>query len=163
DGAGAAAERNVGWSSSNWAGYIVHNGPFTSVSGQWSVPSVSTARSGYSAAWIGIGGVDEHRLIQVGTQQASRHARAASFAWTASSSRTGCGWRPHRCPIRTATGSPWQPPAAPRAQLRPDLQAGPECPFAILPASLASGQTVRHLTLDQEIQGSNPCSPATPW
>ena len=33
---------------------------------------------------------------------------------------------------------------------------------ARLEPSLASGQTVRHLTLDQGIQGSNPCSPANP-
>jgi hypothetical protein len=32
----------------------------------------------------------------------------------------------------------------------------------IRPAPLASGQAVRRLTLDQEIEGSNPSSPANP-
>ncbi len=39
---------------------------------------------------------------------------------------------------------------------------GTSTPFGILLVSLASGQTVRHLTLDQGIEGSNPSSPATP-
>jgi hypothetical protein len=81
DGGGLAEKRLVGWSSSNWAGYVVRNGPFTSVGGQWWVPAVSTTRPGFSAAWIGIGGVSEHQLIQVGTEQDSRHGQASYFAW----------------------------------------------------------------------------------
>ena len=49
-------------------------------------------------------------------------------------------------------------------QQRPAGTIGSEAaPFARLgAASLASGQTVRHLTLDQGIEGSNPSSPANP-
>ncbi len=42
-------------------------------------------------------------------------------------------------------------------------QEGPSTRFGILHSSLASGQTVRHLTLDQGIEGSNPSSPAIPF
>ena len=41
------------------------------------------------------------------------------------------------------------------------VQVGPPCCGIISGASLASGQAVRRLTLDQEIEGSNPSSPAS--
>ena len=61
--------------SSNWAGYVSERGPFTSVTGHWTVPSVSTAWYGFSAVWLGIGGVSDNDLIQVGTEQDSRNGR----------------------------------------------------------------------------------------
>jgi hypothetical protein len=75
------ARSAVGWYSSNWAGYVTRSTTFTRVSGEWTVPSVSTSQSGYSAVWLGIGGVSEHELIQVGTMQNVVAGRARYRAW----------------------------------------------------------------------------------
>lgn len=57
--------------SLNWSGYYVTNtAGYSSASSSWTVPSVSTSSSGYSSAWIGIGGVSgTGNLIQTGTDQ----------------------------------------------------------------------------------------------
>ena len=73
---------DLGWYSSNWAGYAVASGPYRSVSGQWTVPAVSpTGRSAFSAQWVGIDGFSNTSLIQAGTQ-ANFYAGAAHYsAW----------------------------------------------------------------------------------
>jgi hypothetical protein len=58
------------YGSYNWAGYAVHTGTYTSVSGAWIVPKIQTGSpSGYSSAWIGIGGFSGNSVIQIGTEQ----------------------------------------------------------------------------------------------
>jgi hypothetical protein len=55
--------------SRNWAGYVATNGTFTSVTGTWTVPSVSSdGQMGADAEWVGIGGVRRRDLIQSGTK-----------------------------------------------------------------------------------------------
>ncbi|WP_446897198.1 G1 family glutamic endopeptidase [Clostridium sp. LBM24168] len=58
--------------SSNWAGYIAtptsKDNAYTSISGNWTVPSISSNYQNASAAqWIGLGGVDSEDLLQMGT------------------------------------------------------------------------------------------------
>ncbi|MEY8001706.1 G1 family glutamic endopeptidase [Clostridium sp. Mt-5] len=58
--------------SSNWAGYIdtptSQNNSYTSISGSWIVPTISSAQQDTSAAqWIGLGGVNSKDLLQMGT------------------------------------------------------------------------------------------------
>jgi hypothetical protein len=55
-------------SSSNWSGYAASGGTFTSVTGTWTVPTVSPTSSGADATWVGIGGLTSSDLIQAGTQ-----------------------------------------------------------------------------------------------
>jgi hypothetical protein len=55
-------------SSSNWSGYAANGGAFTSVTGTWTVPTVSATSSGADATWVGIGGLTSNDLIQAGTQ-----------------------------------------------------------------------------------------------
>jgi Peptidase A4 family len=59
--------------SPNWSGYVVGaggvGGPFTQVSGSWTVPTVTGDGGSASSAWIGIGGFTSSSLIQVGTDQ----------------------------------------------------------------------------------------------
>ncbi len=55
--------------SLNWAGYYVYNDSFSFASSTWVVPSVSNTTSGYSSAWVGIGGVNGNGLVQTGTAQ----------------------------------------------------------------------------------------------
>jgi hypothetical protein len=71
-----------GWSARNWAGYAVTGSGFTSVSGNWRVPSVSrTKKSSYSASWLGIDGFDNGSLIQAGTSQDWSGGAAHYYAW----------------------------------------------------------------------------------
>src|SRR3954451_3977736 len=72
---------NTGWLSGNWAGYIVDNGPYTSVTRQWTVPSGSASSTGFSAVWLGVDGVSNHSLIQVGTEQDYYWGRARYSVW----------------------------------------------------------------------------------
>jgi hypothetical protein len=55
--------------TSNWAGYAATGGPFTAVSGTWTVPQVNASSPSGSgdATWVGIGGVVSTDLIQAGT------------------------------------------------------------------------------------------------
>lgn len=63
-----AAAQDVS-SSSNWSGYAAAGaGSYTSVTGTWTVPSVTATTSGADATWVGIGGVNSRDLIQAGTQ-----------------------------------------------------------------------------------------------
>jgi hypothetical protein len=75
--------------SSNWSGYSVRGGHFTSVRGTWTVPRVSyqsypdSPDYEASSTWIGIGGEDgDESLIQVGTMQAAGpNGETEYFAW----------------------------------------------------------------------------------
>jgi hypothetical protein len=55
-------------SSSNWSGYAASGGTFTSVTGTWTVPTVTGGQAGADATWVGIGGLTTSDLIQAGTQ-----------------------------------------------------------------------------------------------
>lgn len=67
---------NKSWRSTNWSGYAVNCATFTSVSGSWTVPTVTAVPHSkkavqYSATWVGIDGFDygDDNLIQAGTEQ----------------------------------------------------------------------------------------------
>lgn len=64
------ATQPVGYTSTNWSGYMATTGTFTGVSADWVVPKVSGNGTSTSAdgTWIGIGGVSTSDLIQTGTQ-----------------------------------------------------------------------------------------------
>lgn len=57
--------------SENWAGYVdspsTNGTSYTSVTGSWTVPEISDASDGVGAQWIGLGGVTNQDLLQVGT------------------------------------------------------------------------------------------------
>jgi len=83
--------------SNNWSGYnkgLLESGKrFTSISGQWVVPTATAARSGEaesSSSWVGIGGgcletsclVTDSTLIQAGTEQdVGADGKASYYAW----------------------------------------------------------------------------------
>lgn len=70
-----------------WAGYIVSDSfnqkqPITSISASWIIPEVNiSAGSGYSSAWIGIGGQLDKTLIQVGTEHNVINGESTYGAW----------------------------------------------------------------------------------
>jgi hypothetical protein len=68
--------------SSNWSGYAANGGSYTSVSGTWVVPTVSTTTSGADATWVGIGGLGSNDLIQAGTQATVAGGTVEYTAWT---------------------------------------------------------------------------------
>jgi len=56
--------------SQNWAGYAATEGGYTGVCATWNVPDIGLASpAGIDAAWVGIGGVRSHDLIQAGTER----------------------------------------------------------------------------------------------
>jgi hypothetical protein len=78
----AAATRNAGWASSNWSGYAITGGPFTSVSGSWVVPTVAPSRKAtFSSSWVGIDGFNNSNLIQTGTEHDFYNGSAHYSAW----------------------------------------------------------------------------------
>lgn len=78
----AHALGDYGWSSSNWSGYAVTAGPYTQITGDWTVPKVSSGHgSTYSSAWIGIDGFNNSDLIQTGTEQNYSGGQAQYSAW----------------------------------------------------------------------------------
>lgn len=66
--------------SSNWSGYA-KTGTFTSVSGHWTVPTVSGSGSHFSSQWAGIDGFNNSNLIQTGTEADVVNGRASYDAW----------------------------------------------------------------------------------
>lgn len=79
-GVPAAAAANVS-TSSNWSGYAATGGSFTSVTGTWTVPTVSATTAGADATWVGIGGITSSDLIQAGTQAIVSGGQVAYDAW----------------------------------------------------------------------------------
>ncbi|QSO51423.1 hypothetical protein JZ785_21770 [Alicyclobacillus curvatus] len=71
--------------SGNWAGYIdtPASGSYTSVSGAWTVPKITGNQNGVAAQWIGLGGVTNQDLLQMGTlEQFDNHGQpVAQVFW----------------------------------------------------------------------------------
>jgi len=103
-GGSCPSNSSLGWASSNWSGYAeTCSAPYSAVTGNWTVPSVSGPDGSYSAAWVGIDGFNNSSLIQTGTEQDVGSTGAPAYAawWTTSAQsfveqpisagETGCG------------------------------------------------------------------------
>ena len=97
--AGRHAAIHAGWTSSNWSGYAETSfAPYSSITGDWTVPAVTGPNGSYSATWIGIDGFTNSSLIQTGTEQNYLNGSAQYSAWWTTSSQnfaeqtitTGC-------------------------------------------------------------------------
>ncbi|HVC71599.1 MAG TPA: G1 family glutamic endopeptidase [Acidimicrobiales bacterium] len=81
----AATAAPAPWSSRNWSGYAVTGTGFTSVTGQWTVPTVIAPKrkrvSRFSSTWVGIDGFNNTSLIQAGTEQDWLGGVAQYQAW----------------------------------------------------------------------------------
>ncbi|WP_206831923.1 G1 family glutamic endopeptidase [Alicyclobacillus fructus] len=56
--------------SENWGGYIdtpAGSQGYTSITGSWTVPSITGQNGAMAAQWIGLGGVETEDLLQIGT------------------------------------------------------------------------------------------------
>ncbi|MGA9078187.1 MAG: G1 family glutamic endopeptidase [Acidimicrobiales bacterium] len=69
--------------SYNWSGYVDTGGTFTSVSGNWTVPTATCAsgKTAYSSTWIGIDGYGSQTVEQDGTDSDCSGATPAYYAW----------------------------------------------------------------------------------
>ncbi len=68
--------------SYNWAGYTASGSNFTSVSGTWNIPQISSSPSpSADATWVGIGGINTQDLIQAGTQTIDQNGNIQYQAW----------------------------------------------------------------------------------
>ncbi len=73
--------------SQNWSGYVVKSSAgksFSSVSGSWVQPSVSSnSGDGYAAFWVGLGGASgqSQALEQVGTAAQTVNGQTSYYAW----------------------------------------------------------------------------------
>lgn len=87
-GGGGTTTITYGWASSNWSGYAeTSNQPYTAITAQWTVPTVSRSQHPtYSAAWTGIDGFNNSDLIQTGTEQDFYNGSAHYSAWWTTSS-----------------------------------------------------------------------------
>jgi hypothetical protein len=69
--------------SSNWAGYITlpsSGTEYQSVSGAWTVPDISgSQKSSVGAQWVGLGGVSNTDLLQIGTVEEFQNGK--EVAW----------------------------------------------------------------------------------
>ncbi|WP_054970513.1 G1 family glutamic endopeptidase [Alicyclobacillus ferrooxydans] len=71
--------------SGNWSGYIdtpSTSTGYTSISGSWTVPNISGTESSVAAQWIGLGGVTNHDLLQMGTMEQFQNGQpVADIFW----------------------------------------------------------------------------------
>ena len=69
--------------STNWAGYDVTGGRYTSVSASWTQPAVncSVTPTGWSSFWIGLDGDTSNTVEQTGTEADCSSGRAVYSAW----------------------------------------------------------------------------------
>jgi len=113
----ASAASKLGWSSSNWSGYVLTSTTYTQITATWDVPSVSaSAKSTFSSMWVGIDGYRNTALIQVGTEQDYYGGAAHYSAWweilpaagsDISSMPVRAGDRMSASIIRNASGGTW--------------------------------------------------------
>ena len=72
----------VNSTSSNWSGYAVTNGPYSSVTASWVQPSgTCTSKTTYSSFWIGLDGDGSNSVEQTGSEVDCSGGRPQYYAW----------------------------------------------------------------------------------
>jgi peptidase A4-like protein len=67
--------------STNWSGYAVTGGRYTSVSSSWTVPAVSCSGTAYSSFWVGLDGDTSGTVEQTGTDSDCSGSTPQYYAW----------------------------------------------------------------------------------
>jgi hypothetical protein len=69
--------------SSNWSGYAVHTGTYSSVSASWTEPTGHCSGSGaqYSSFWVGLDGYSTNSVEQTGTDTDCRGGSPVYYGW----------------------------------------------------------------------------------
>src|SRR5919201_2134554 len=79
-----APNHKIGHStSSNWSGYAVTGGRYSSVSASWTQPTVncSVTPTGWSSFWVGLDGDTSNTVEQTGTEADCSSGRPVYSAW----------------------------------------------------------------------------------
>jgi hypothetical protein len=67
--------------STNWSGYAVTGGRYTSVSSSWTVPAVKCSGTAYSSFWVGLDGDTSGTVEQTGTDSDCSGSTPQYYAW----------------------------------------------------------------------------------
>jgi Peptidase A4 family len=67
--------------STNWSGYAVTGGRFTSVSAAWTQPSATCSGTAYSSFWVGLDGDTSNTVEQTGTDADCSGSTPQYYAW----------------------------------------------------------------------------------
>ena len=67
--------------STNWSGYAVTGGRYTSVSSSWTVPSVTCSGTAYSSFWVGLDGDTSGTVEQTGTDSDCSGSTPQYYGW----------------------------------------------------------------------------------
>jgi hypothetical protein len=67
--------------STNWSGYAVTGGTYTTVSASWTQPAVSCSSTAYSSFWVGIDGDTSGTVEQTGTEADCNGSTPVYSAW----------------------------------------------------------------------------------
>jgi hypothetical protein len=69
--------------SSNWSGYALIGGRYTTASASWTQPAVdcTATPTGYSAFWVGLDGDTTNTVEQTGTEADCSSGKAVYYAW----------------------------------------------------------------------------------
>jgi Peptidase A4 family len=82
--AASAPNHKIGHSSSsNWSGYAVTGGTYTTVSANWTQPAVncSVTPTGWSSFWVGLDGDTSNTVEQTGTEADCSNGTPVYSAW----------------------------------------------------------------------------------
>jgi hypothetical protein len=67
--------------STNWSGYAVTGGRYTTVSASWTQPAVSCSGTAYSSFWVGLDGDTSNTVEQTGTDADCSGSTPQYYAW----------------------------------------------------------------------------------
>src|SRR5438270_8554254 len=67
--------------SSNWSGYAVTGGRYTSVSASWTEPTATCSGTAYSSFWVGLDGDTSNTVEQTGTDADCSGSTPQYYAW----------------------------------------------------------------------------------
>jgi hypothetical protein len=69
--------------SSNWSGYALSGGRYTTAAASWTQPAVdcTATPTGYSAFWVGLDGDATNTVEQTGTEADCSSGKAVYYAW----------------------------------------------------------------------------------
>jgi len=67
--------------STNWSGYAVTGGRYTSVSSSWTQPAANCSGTAYSSFWVGLDGDTSNTVEQTGTDADCSGSTPQYYAW----------------------------------------------------------------------------------
>ena len=79
--AGAPNHKISNSTSTNWSGYAVTGGTYTTVTASWVQPAVKCSGTAYSSFWVGIDGDTSNTVEQTGTEADCNGSTPVYSAW----------------------------------------------------------------------------------